>query len=214
MRKAFTICLTLVLVVMMATTSFAAYVSSPSPSGNTAPKVEAFSGEGTLNVTAFGDKSELPAELLELFEKAHNDIVSTDDLTTLNADFAKLVADKKLTGADLAVSDLFDLHASEEQKGSIEITLEADTLKYFVGLLHLTNDGWELVKDAKVINKGTQLKFSVDSLSPFAIVVDTSGTVPEVPTGDDSHIHVYAIIMAAAAMAIVLIAVKTKKQSV
>ena len=226
MKKVLAICLMMVMVLSMSVNVFAAsggFVSSPS--GNPAPTVVSFKPSdddctAQLVVTPYGDKHDLSDALRAMFEKAYNEIVNSGDLTKLNADFAKLVADRNLTADKLAVSDLFDIHVSgcdyHDEHVDFDITLDADTLSRFVGLLHMNKDGvWELVTDAEVINNGEHLKFSVDSFSPFAIVVDTSSGSPDAPqTGDNSMIHIYAIIMVVSALAIVVITVKSRKQKV
>ena len=226
MKKVVAICLMMVMVLCMSVNVFAApsgFVSSPS--GNPAPTVVAFEPNnddctGRLVVTPYGDRHELSDALRAMFEKAYNDIVNSDDLTKLNAELAKIASDKDINGADLAVSDLFDIHVTgcdyHDEHVGFDITLDADTLDRFEGLLHMNKDGvWELVTDAEVINNGEHLKFSVDSFSPFAIVVDTSSGTPDAPqTGDNSMIHIYAIIMAVSALAVIVIAVKSKKQRV
>ena len=226
MKKVLAICLMMVMVLSMSVNVFAAsggFVSSPS--GNPAPTVVSFKPSdddctAQLVVTPYGDKHELSDALRAMFEKAYNEIVNSGDLTKLNADFAKLVADRNLTADKLAVSDLFDIHVSgcdyHDEHVDFDITLDADTLSRFVGLLHMNKDGvWELVTDAEVINNGEHLKFSVDSFSPFAIVVDTSSVTPDSPqTGDNSMIHIYAIVKAVSALAILVITVKSRKQKV
>lgn len=226
MKKVVAICLMMVMVLSMSVNVFAApggFVSSPS--GNPAPtvvEVELNNAEftGSLVVKAYGDRHDLPDALLTTFEKAYNDIVNSDDLTKLNAELAKIASDKDINSADLAVSDLFDIHVTgydnHGEHVEFEITLDADTLDRFVGLLHMNKNGvWELVADAEVVNDGEHLKFSVDSFSPFAIVVNTGVDTPDAPpTGDNSMIHIYVIIMAISAIAIIVIAVKSKKQRV
>lgn len=226
MKKVVAICLMMVMVLSMSVNVFAApggFVSSPS--GNPAPEVVIFTPsdddcKGRLVVTAYGDRHDLSEALREMLEKAYNSIVNSDDLTKLNAELAKIAADKNIGGADLAVSDLFDIHVTgcDYHDGHVgfDITLDADALSHFVGLLHMNKDGeWKLVTDAEVVNNGEHLKFSVDSFSPFAIVIDTSSGTPDAPqTGDNSMIHIYAIIMAVSAIAIIVIAVKSKKQRV
>ena len=226
MKKVLAICLMMVMVLCMSVNVFAApsgFVSSPS--GNPAPTVVAFEPNnddctGRLVVTPYGDRHELSDALRAMFEKAYNEIVNSDDLTKLNAELAKIASDKDINGADLAVSDLFDIHVTgcdyHDEHVDFDITLDADTLDRFEGLLHMNKDGvWELVTDAEVINNGEHLKFSVDSFSPFAIVVDTSSGTTDTPqTGDNSMIHIYAIIMVVSALAIVVITVKSRKQKV
>ena len=226
MKKVVAICLMIVMVLSMSVNVFAApggFVSSPS--GNPAPEVVIFAPsdddcKGRLVVTAYGDRHDLSEALREMLEKAYDSIVNSDDLTKLNAELAKIAADRNIASTDLAVSDLFDIHVIgcdyHDEHVDSDITLDADTLSHFVGLLHMNKDGvWELVTDAEVINNGEHLKFSVDSFGPFAIVVDTSSGTPDAPeTGDNSMIHIYAIIMAVSAIAIIVIAVKSKKQRV
>ena len=226
MKKVLAICLMMVMVLSMSVNVFAAsggFVSSPS--GNPAPTVVSFKPSdddctAQLVVTPYGDKHDLSDALRAMLEKAYNSIVNSDDLTKLNAELAKIAADKNIVGTDLAVSDLFDIHVTgcdyHDEHVDFDITLDVDTLSHFVGLLHMNKDGvWELVTDAEVINNGEHLKFSVDSFSPFAIVVDTSSVTPDSPqTGDNSMIHIYAIVMAVSALAIVVITVKSRKQKV
>ena len=226
MKKVLAICLMTVMVLSMSVNVFAApggFVNSPS--GNPAPTVVDFDPSNDactahLVITPYGDRHVLSETLRTMLEKAYSEISSSDDLTELNAELAKIAADKNIAGKDLAVSDLFDIHVTgcdyHDEHVDFDITLDADTLSRFVGLLHMNKDGvWELVTDAEVINNGEHLKFSVDSFSPFAIVVDTSDPNPDSPqTGDNSMIHIYAIIMAVSALAIIVIAVKSKKQRV
>ena len=226
MKKVLAICLTMVMVMSMSVTVLAApgsFVSSPS--GNPAPTVVDFDPSdddctGRLVVTLYGDRYDLSDALRSLFEKAYKSIENSDDITKLNAELAKISANKNIDGADLAVSDLFDIHVTgcdyHDEHVDFDITLDADTLNRFVGLLHMNKDGvWELVTDAEVVNNGEHLKFSVDSFSPFAIVVDTSsGTSVAPQTGHNSMIHIYLIVMALSTLAVIGIAVKSKKQRV
>ena len=224
MKKVLAICLMIVMVVSMSVTSCAApggFVSSPS--GNPAPTVVDFDPSndnctGWLVITPYGDREDLSDVLRSLLEKAYKDVVNSDDLTKLNAELAKIAADKNIEGQNLAVSDLFDIHVTgcdfHDGHFGFDITLDADKLSSFVGLLHMNKNGeWELVADAKVVNNNEHLQFSVDSLSPFAIVVDTTidgGDVPQ--TGDNSMIYVYVILMAVSALSLVVIVLKNKKQ--
>lgn len=226
MKKVLMICLMTLIVLCMSVNAIAApggFVSSPS--GNAAPVVVSFiPGDedctGRLVITPYGDRDELSDALRAMFEKAYNEILDSNSLTDLNADLATLVANKNIDGANLAVSDLFDIHVTgcdfHDDHFDFVITLDADTLNHFVGLLHMNKNGeWELVSDAEVINNNEQLRFSVETLSPFAVVVDTSvdnGDTPQ--TGDDSMIHVYAIVMALSALALIGIVVKSRKQKI
>ena len=226
MKKILAICLMMVMVVSMSIPAFATpngFISSPS--GNPAPTLISFDASdedctAKLIITPYGDRQDLTDSIRTVFEKAYNEIAGSVDLTKLNADLAKIAADKNIAAKDLVVSELFDIHVTgcdyHEGHVDFDITLDADMLKHFVGLLHMKRDGlWELVTDAKVVNNGEHLSFSVDSFSPFAIVVDTSEDTPKSPqTGDNSVIHIYVIIMAVCTLAAIVIANMRKKQRV
>ena len=222
MKKVLVICLTVVFMMSMTLTAFAApgaFVKSPS--GNPAPGMIEFKPAdedctARLVITPYSDKHELPAALKALMEKAYNMIKGSTDLSTFNADLAALAKAKKIKGTDLAVSDLFDIHVTgcdyHDEHVDFDIVLSADSLKNFVGLLHMNKNGeWELIKDAKVIANGEHLAFSVDSFSPFAVVVNTKANPSQ--TGDNSMIPVYVVVMAISALAIVVILIKSKKQT-
>ena len=221
MKKVMVFLLTVVFMLSMTLTAFAApgaFVKSPT--GNKAPTTIEFKPANdectaVLVITPYDEKQELSDALKKLMEKAYNAIKGTNDLTSLNADLEKLAKDKKIKGTNLAVSDLFDIHITgcefHEEHTEFDIILSADSLKNFVGLLHMNKNGeWELVKDARVLKDKDHLAFSVDSFSPFAVVVDTSANPSQ--TGDDNLIPVYASVMAVSALGIVLILVKSKKQ--
>lgn len=225
MKKMLAVCLMMVLVAGLGMNAFATTEGfTSSPSGNPAPSIVEYEIGGEpcdsqLIVTAYGDKHELPEALQKLLEKAYDKIANAGDLSELNADFAKLIKDKKLSVETLAVSDLFDIHATDcdfhDGHMDFDITLDADTLSHFVALLHMKKDGqFELVKDAEVVNNGEHLQFSVETLSPFAIVVDTSGKTPagEQP-GMDGMIFVYIAIVVVLAAIVILVLAKRKKKA-
>lgn len=223
MKKVLAICLVLVMAMSLSATVFAApagFVNSPSAS--LAPIVIQFTPAdedctAQLVITPYGSRDELSATLKTVFENAYNSVVSATDLTTLNADLAKLVADKKLKAEDLAVSELFDIHMTgcdyHEEHKEFDIVLDAGSLSHFVGLLHMKKEGeWELVSDAVVTENG-HLKFSVDSFSPFAVVVEKT-TTPDTPqTGDTRMLPVFGAMMAISALALAYITVKHRKQA-
>lgn len=193
-----------------------------SPSGNPAPILISSDYEdedctAQLVITAYADRDRLDISLKELLEKAYADIASTDDLTTLNSDIAELASEKNIKGSNLAVSDLFDISpvGCEIHEGhySCDIVISSDTLHRFVALMHMDENGqWIVVDNAKVTHSGEHLEFTVSSLTPFAIVVDTSeeGSSPE--TGDNSNIRAYVIMMFVSALVIAVITVNGKKQ--
>jgi hypothetical protein len=79
----------------------------------------------------------------------------------------------------------------------------------------MNKDGvWELVADAEVTNNGEHLKFSVDSFSPFAIVVNTDDNIDTgVGTiiGNGSLFIIIAIIVIGTVIAIIIVQ-KNKKR--
>ena len=218
MKKVLALCLTLVMVVALAVPAFAGlggFVSSPS--GNSAPQLKDYYNEdhectASLVITSYADRYTLDDETRAMIEEAYGTIVGTDDVTTLNADLAKLAKDMKIDPSKLAVSDLFDISyyscPQHSEHGKFFITISAETLKNFVGLMHYDGENWELISDAKI--EDGDLVFSVDDLSPFAIVVDTSAGSPI--TGDFSNIGFYAVVMVVSAVALVVVAVKLKKR--
>ena len=223
MKKAFVVILAMMLTLVMSVSVCAApgqFIKSPS--ANAAPiliSVERGSEDCTaeLIITPYSERYNLPTALKDLIERAYGDIVSSDDLTELNADLAAVAASKEIAGTDLKVSDLFDIRyegcEDHDETHTFNIVLSADTLHRFVGLLHMNLDGeWELIENAEVINNGEALQFSVDSLSPFAIVVDTSDAEGDSPvTNDSNNIHIYGILMLVSALAVVTLIVKGKK---
>ena len=222
MKKVLAICLMVILVISMGVTAFAepgSFLNSPSL--NPSPIIIEFLANSdectaTLIITPYSDRHLLSDALRDLIEKAYADIAGSIDLTTLNAELKALAAEKEIDGTKLAVSDLFDLHVTgcdyHEGHTDFDVILKADTLKNFVGLLHMNKNGeWELVADAKVTNNGEHLEFSVEAFSPFAIVVDTSNEAP--PTSDNTMTYIYVAMMVVSAAAIVvLFLIQRRKQ--
>ena len=222
MKKVLTFCLAMVMTVSMCISTLAApggFMSSPS--GKPAPIVVSITSANKdctakLVITPYGERATLSDALRALLEKAYSEIVGIDDVTKLNADLAKLVADKNLDSSKIAVDQLFDIHVTgcdtHEGHTDFDIVLDAEMLSRFVGLLHMNKDGvWELVADAEVVNNGEHLKFSIDSFSPFAIVINT-GEVEDPDTGDSNAIYLYAGLMAVSAVALAFLVFKSKKQ--
>ena len=223
MKKAFTILLAMVLTLALSVSVCAApgqFISSPS--GNAAPTLISFERgsddcTGELIITPFNERDTLPDDLRTLIEKAYSDIAGATDLSTLNKDLADLAAAQEIAGTNLKVSDLFDLRYEgcddHDETHTFNIVLGADTLHRFVGLMYMNEAGeWVLVDNAKVINNGTQLSFTVSEVCPFAIVVDTSDASGDAPqTLDNSSIFVYGALMVVSALAVVVLVVKSKK---
>ncbi len=223
MKKFIVICLSLVMLFSLSLTALAANGAFlKSPSRNTAPIIVDFKPnsnedgqcDSKLVVTPYNERNNLPADLLAKLEKAYADIAGTDDITTFNDAIAKLAEEKDIDGKDLAVSDLFDIHVTgctvHENHTGYNIQLDSDNLGRFVTFLHLNeNNEWEIISDAKVSEDGKRLEFSVDSLSPFAIVVNRNETVEP---GDNTMIIVWAIVAVTSGLLLVALLAKKKKQ--
>ncbi len=212
MKKILAICLALVMLLSTGLTAFAAgFVASPS--NNAAPEIVSVEAAGVpegfefkIKITPFKDVETLASPAKEDLYSAYDEIKASTDLTKLAAELDAVAKKLNVKTEDLAVADLFDISANTEQHGEVKIKLRSDNAKNFVAVLHRYNGKWTVVDGAKVEN--AVLSFSVDDFSPFAIVVNTSGT-PQ--TGDNSMIFVWAVIAGVSALAIVFCIVKAKK---
>ena len=226
MKKIFAICMIVVMLVAMSVNAFAAtngFVSSPSE--NPAPKVEDFKPSdedctANLDITAYADKHALPESLRTLLEQAYASIANAASLAELTPALSDLVTNKNIDASKLAVADLFDIHPSDcdfhDGHMDFDVTLSVDTLSHFVALLHMNKNGeWELVDNAKVTNNGEHLEFSVDSFSPFAIVVNTDDVAPGAGTiiGNGNLVIIIAVAVACAVVAVVFVVQKNKKRA-
>lgn len=201
-----------------ATAANGGFVSSPST--NLAPelvdaRVDSEDCLATVILTAYIDRHELSAEDRAALEDAYATIAANADLTKLTKDLIAKAEALGIATTALSVSDLFDIslincepdvHA---EHGSFHITLKAETAKNFVALLHYMNGEWSVVDDATV--DGTELSFSVDSFSPFAIVVNTYGESEPPVTGDAYLIGACAAVMAVSAVAFAVAYKKSRK---
>lgn len=226
MKKVLTVLLMALMVVNMSVAVFAApgsFIISPS----TRPDPELVEGNPVSDecsaqviITPYADRATLPDDLRALIEDAYAQFVAATDLTTFNADLAALAKEKDIPAIDLAVSDLFDIRyegcLDHKEHGYFNIVMKAETLDRFVGLLHYHNGEWELIENAEVIvtdDGEYQLKFNVAEFSPFAIIVNTGDMDSNPPqAGMSKMIPVYGSVMIVSAVAIVLIAKKSKKQ--
>ena len=192
-----------------------------SPSRNEGPQLvgsdnESEDCEAKLVITPYKDRNTLPEKTLNELETVYKIIANSKDLTSLNSAFAKYVEGKGLLPINLAISDLFDISYyncdTHDNHGYFRIKLSADTLKNFVGLLHYNNGKWEFVSDAKVLEDGETLQFSIQDLSPFAIVVERdAASVGSPDTGDASYILPVVICICSAALVVVCINLKKRK---
>ncbi len=215
MKKVIASILSLMLVLALSVSVFATGGFVKSPSLNQAPTVENVTVEnGTapvVTVTPYAERTDLSDEAAAAIETAYSEIAAAADVTTLSDDLADIAADKNVDAKNLAVSDLFDISHDGQagtDYGTFEIKLGVATLKNFVALLHKTANGWVVVENAKI--EGDRLVFSVDSFSPFAIVVDNGEDSPS--TGDNANLALYISLMAVSAVALVVVVVLLKKK--
>lgn len=221
MKKVLAICLMATLVVCMTVPAFAATNFVSSPSGEPAPEIISFDPKdeactAKADAYSYGDRDQLPTERRELFEDAYDTIVSAEDLTKLCDGLADAIKGQDIKPKDLAVSDLFDIYETDceghENHKQFELVLGFEKLNGFVGLMQLNKETgkWEFVSDAAVTSNGTRIRFSVENLSPFAVVVNTKN--PDGPkTGDDSLVYAFVAVTAAAA-AVVMLAVAEREK--
>ena len=158
-----------------------------SPSSNPAPTLVEGKNlsedcKSEVQVTAYKNRDLLTSKDRQAIETAYTDIVGTVDISSLNSKVKDMAAELGINVADLAVSDLFDISATQCQEheghGKYKITLKAETLDKFVCLLNYHNDEWRIIEGAKA--DGDHLTFETDTFSPFAIVVNTgSGETDE-----------------------------------
>lgn len=222
MKKFLACCLALTMVFVINVTAFAApgsFVQSPSRNdGPILVEGENESEECTakLVITPYKERNTLPEKALKAIEEAYKIIAECKDLTSLCSAFASFVTEKGLRAVNLAVSDLFDVSYYNcdihENHGAFRIKLSADTLKRFVGLLHYKDGEWEFVENARVLPDGETLEFSVETLSPFAIVVEKEADAVVSPgTGDADFTLPIIIWVCSAALIVVCISLKKKK---
>ncbi len=220
MKKVLVFGLSLLLIIAMNVPAFAAlggFIDSPSRNKGTILieySCESDDCTAKLVVTPFAERHTLDDATRAKLNAAYDAIVNITDVTTLNADLAVYAAKNNLDAKKLAVSDLFDISYTgcdvHNQHGAFTITVMPETLNNFVGLLHLNGDNWELVSNAKVEKNGDNevLTFTVDELSPFAIVLNTD--VLPAPTGETFQWIFYVAMMAVSAAALVVIGFKLK----
>lgn len=194
MKKILTVAFVVLILCATAITTFAAsgsFVSSPS--GKLAPElIEASNAsekcEAEVKVCAYADRHTLGADAAAKLEAAYSSIVSTSDLGTLTNDVKELAALYSISSDKLSVSDLFDVYYTDcddhDDHGTFTIKLKFEVIQNFAGLLHYTANGWELV-DCKLNADTGELTFTVDSLSPFAVIVHDGSAVMPVEEKDD-----------------------------
>ncbi|MBR2867888.1 MAG: hypothetical protein IKB88_02325 [Clostridia bacterium] len=221
MKKVLALILAAIIAVSTGVVAFAKGGFLASPSGNKAPVIENVeygedSCEPEIVITSYAERHKLSAEKRAALEKAYDEIAANKNLSNLSSKLISIATALGAKTTDLAVSDLYDISAyhkdGHEYCGSVTITISAETLKNFAALLHRHgNKDWEVVENAVVNKAENELTFTVDDLSPFAIVVDKSAS--DIPvTGEMLVIPAAVMVISAVSLAFVLVVLKKKKQ--
>ena len=182
MKKIIACALVLVMALAIPTAVLAdTFLSSPGT--HEAPKLddakvtpEAWDGE--IIVTPFSEKDTLPAEELEKLMAAYDEIKGADAVTDLQKKLEEIAKDLGVSVDKLAVSTLFNIHATKEGLDSATLTLTSDKFENLVSLLHYNGEKWEIV-DVKA--EGKTITFTADDFSPYAAIVATD-VIPDAPT--------------------------------
>lgn len=220
MKKVVAFLITFAMLLSLSVVAFAdtgAFIESPSK--KRAPTLVSFkigtsNCTGTISITGYADRAELSAEARTAIETAYAQIKGTKDITTLSTALASLVSSKGIKASSLAVSELFDVDlegcTAHTSHAGVEIVISPESLVGFVGLLHFENNAWVLVTSAEV--DGENLKFTVDTLSPFAIVVNTEELEKPNGTGD-SLTYVLVALAVLSAAGLVAVGVSKKQRA-
>ena len=187
MKKTLVFALVIAMVFAAPVTAFADAFHE-SPSNNPAAELVGYTvtnddWDGEIIVTPYSKRSTLPEKELKEIEEAYADIKNASSVLQLESHLAQVAEKKKVDVSNLSVSDLFDVRATVPGMGSATITLKSDRFEYFVALLHFADGKWEIVDDAKC-NEDLELTFTVDDLSPFAVVVSNKNSPPTGETND------------------------------
>ena len=212
MKKVLVLCLALVMAFSAAVASFAAPDNFlESPGRKPAPTMDSYENEdhscvAQLVITPYVERDTLDDATRKALEDAYKEIVNAKDLTVFNDDLAKLAEELRQKPENLVVSELFDIsyYACPEHSkhGRFKITLKSEDLQNYVGIIHRTADGkWELL-DSELINNSGAVRFYVDDLSPFAIVVSNNKNSD---TSDTSTGALWTLMISAAALAVVVV---------
>lgn len=214
MKKVLATVLALMMVAVMSVTAFAApggFVASPST--NAAPTISNSQNSSEdcvaeIVITAFASRDGLEQAEKEVIEAAYAEIQKTEKSESLTNALEKIAETKSVDGEVLAISDLFHIdHANckdHENHGYTTLTLEADTLKNFCGLMGYKDGKWTMIEGVTVTADG-KISFKVEDFGTYAIVVDAvTGVSPD--TGDNSLTALWFVLLAVSAAGLVTIA--------
>lgn len=137
--------------------------------------------DGEIIVTPFSKRDTLPEEELEKLMDAYDEIKAADAAVDLHEELEEIADDLGVAGDKLAVSTLFNVHATKEGLEAATLTLSSDKFENLVALLHYNGEEWEIV-DTTV--DGTNVTFTTEDFSPYAAVVATDAIPDAPPTGE------------------------------
>ena len=213
MKKVLSVVLSVALMLSLSAVAMAdVFVSSPS-TNPTPPIISADpsnpSWDGTVVITGYGDRDNLPPDKQDEIEDAYKQIKGASDVTSLNSDLKDIAEGKNINPQNLLVSDLFDLSytGSNGDHGILNIKIDLPSNQRFVALMQFINGEWKIVDNAKIVDG--KLTFSTADLTQYAVVVD--GTKGSPKTAQNDLAMIYAVIALAAAGAVVLIVKSGKK---
>lgn len=223
MKKAAVLFLTLVMVVSMSLTAFAAtgaFVSSPST--NPAPELISYSTDdpectAELEIIPYSERDTLDEEDREKLEEAYEQI---SELLP-NSEFYKALEDlAEQTGkkvSELSVSDLFEISywscPDHEGHEGYTITLKAETFDRLVGIMVFDGEKWVLADILEWNADELTVTFWTKDIGAVAVIVDNgSGDNTSTPqTGDNTMVYAGVMAAAAAGLALVLVSLKKRK---
>lgn len=193
MKKLTAILLVAVMVLSLTVYTSAVFVESPSYTQDPTVVEIVPSGddEHEIVVTPYSKRKQnmLYDDIKEL-ERAYNSINYAKTVADLHPSLSNDAAELGTSVKNLSVSTLFDVTCLKHDvcPGPVTISLQSDSFKGFVKLLHYKNRAWEVVDNASV--SGNVLTFTADNFSPFAVVVATSknadGSVTVVETPQEA----------------------------
>lgn len=168
MKKIFAILLAVVLVFSLSATAFAdnfvnSAANAGAPAAASAADANGNDVASAIEITPLTDAEALDEAAQKELDDAYDSLKDAANLADVNEDLKEAAGDK-----DIAVSDLFDISAKSDVTFPLTLTLKSENLDNFIALLHFVDGEWQWV-DAEV--KDDELTFTVDSLSPFAIIV-------------------------------------------
>ncbi len=216
MKKTLVFALVIAMVFAAPVTAFADAFHE-SPSNNPAAELVGYTvtngdWDGEIIVTPYSHRNELPPKELEEEQEAYDSIKGADSAAALESHIAQIAEKKKVDAKELFVSDLFDVRATKPGMGSATITLKSERFGNFIALLHFTNGKWEVVDNAKCTSD-LELTFTVDDLSPFAVVVSNKNSPPTGESNDWAATGLLALALLSGAVGVAFLA-KSKRETV